>query len=107
MCSERREDETSGRFASHGRLKEIGFATFECWSEARDAICKACSAETVERRETVETRREKTRRKASGRGGRPGVCMYGWWTGESLAGRGVDGVCREQQYSDAVLCEER
>lgn len=109
MCSERREDEASGRFASHGRLEGIDLRRVECEleSEARDAICKACSAETVERRETVETRREKTRRKASGRGGRPGVCMYGWWTGESLAGRGVDGVCREQQYSDAVLCEER
>ena len=44
MCSERREDEASGRFASHGRLEGIDLRRVECEleGEARDAICKAC-----------------------------------------------------------------
>lgn len=89
MCSERREDEASGRFASHGRLKEIGFATSNAGArQGMDATCKACSVETTGREGGRGSRRGGRGRRRDERCRRTEVrwCMYGWWvvTGESL-----------------------
>lgn len=76
MCSERRENEASGRFASHGRLEGIDLRRVECEleGEARDAICKACvragrttvCAERRGERDGVEAARGGRRRAGGG-----------------------------------------